>query len=276
MPLDRGFFEAAEPLFDEGMGTENVGPLLYALAKMRRPKRVLAVGLGYTTLFLLKALCDSDVEAAYDRSILAGDINNVKRRSVLSHERPNDSKPLLIGIDDFSDDNGRLASLDDSVERIGASEYFELRRERYQEFHNDQSLGFGLVWIDCGHQTDYAYLCNKFWPLVEGDGGLFAMHYTHVDIEVPQENGASCQLMVPGPWANAAKKQLIGLGPNSDAELLSIVEPHKARQGSITLMRKLDVEDRCRDTTLLDETLAMYGVPGASLLPLCTGQEYGE
>ena len=269
MPLDRAFFEAAEPLFDASMGTENIAPLLYALAKMRRPSRILAVGLGYTTLFLLRALRESFDESAQDISILAGDIDNVERKSVLCREYPYEGRPLLIGVDDFSDNNGRLTSLGDSIARIGATEYFDLRRQRFQDFDCDPSMRFGIVWIDCGHQIDYAYLCNKFWPLVEGDGGIFAMHYTHVDIEVPLGNGASAQLVVPGPWVNSVKKQLIDLGPDSDAEILSLTEPHKARQGSITVMRKLDVEDRCRGAALLDENLAMYGASGAPLSPLC-------
>jgi hypothetical protein len=269
MPLDREFFEAAEPVFDAGMGTENVGPLLYALVRMRRPKRVLAVGLGYSTLFLLKALGDAHAETIRDRAVLAGQTHDPARRSVLVNEAPVDAENLLIGVDDFSDDQGRLARFQKSVSRIGCSQFFELRRQRYQELQFGPATYFGFVWIDCGHQVEYAELCNCFWPLVESDGGLFAMHYTHVDLSVP-EHGNVHQLVIPGPWVNAAKRQLIEMGLNSDAEILSIVEPHKVRQGSLTLLRKLDAEDRCRHTSLREENLAIYGKPGMSLAPLCS------
>ena len=42
--------------FRMGMGTENVGPLLRTLVQMIRPQRILEVGAGYTTPFLLDGL----------------------------------------------------------------------------------------------------------------------------------------------------------------------------------------------------------------------------
>jgi hypothetical protein len=41
------------------MGTENVGPLLRALVQMLRPKRILEIGAGYTTPFLLEAIVNN-------------------------------------------------------------------------------------------------------------------------------------------------------------------------------------------------------------------------
>ena len=38
------------------MGTENVAPLLRSLIRMVRPQRVLEIGAGYTTPFLLDGL----------------------------------------------------------------------------------------------------------------------------------------------------------------------------------------------------------------------------
>ena len=45
-----------EKHFRRGMGTENVGSLLRALVQMVRPQRILEVGAGYTTPFLLDGL----------------------------------------------------------------------------------------------------------------------------------------------------------------------------------------------------------------------------
>jgi len=42
--------------YRKGMGTENVGPLLRTLVQMIRPQRILEVGAGYTTPFLLDGL----------------------------------------------------------------------------------------------------------------------------------------------------------------------------------------------------------------------------
>ena len=42
--------------FRMGMGTENIGPLLRTLIQMIRPQRILEIGGGYTTPFLLDGL----------------------------------------------------------------------------------------------------------------------------------------------------------------------------------------------------------------------------
>jgi hypothetical protein len=53
MLMDRGFLEAIKPLYSPVMGTEAMGPLLYSLICFSRPQRVLEVGAGYTTPFIL-------------------------------------------------------------------------------------------------------------------------------------------------------------------------------------------------------------------------------
>ena len=49
--------------FRPGMGTENVAPFLRSLAELVRPKRILEVGAGYTTPFLLEALVNKKINA---------------------------------------------------------------------------------------------------------------------------------------------------------------------------------------------------------------------
>ena len=51
-------------LYREGMGTENVGGFLRAMAQMLRPKNILEIGAGYTTPFLLEALVNN--QRVYD------------------------------------------------------------------------------------------------------------------------------------------------------------------------------------------------------------------
>jgi hypothetical protein len=53
------FLNAVKPLYDLHMGAENLGPLLYSFARFVKPARVLEVGAGYTSAFLLQALCDN-------------------------------------------------------------------------------------------------------------------------------------------------------------------------------------------------------------------------
>ena len=50
------FTNAIKTLTSTSMGTENMGPFLYSLIKFVRPHRVLEIGSGLTTIYILAAL----------------------------------------------------------------------------------------------------------------------------------------------------------------------------------------------------------------------------
>ena len=55
---DQSFLRRVQPLYDMHMGVENMGPLLYSLVRFAKPRHVLEVGAGYTSIFILQALHD--------------------------------------------------------------------------------------------------------------------------------------------------------------------------------------------------------------------------
>ncbi len=59
MPLDASFLESVETLHSPTMGTEVMAPLIYNLIRFTRPRRVLEIGSGYTSAFILEALSDN-------------------------------------------------------------------------------------------------------------------------------------------------------------------------------------------------------------------------
>ncbi len=263
--MNAEFRAVADTLFDPGMGTENAATLLYAIAAMRRPSRVLAVGLGYSTLFLLQALADNHAAARRDAAIVAGHIDAPARRGVLDETQPVDMEPpRLIGIDDFSADPARLAHFLRCVERLQLSPYLQLHRCRYQDLDPATLPVIQFAWIDCGHQLEYPDLLNRYWPLLDADGGMLALHYTYVDVLLHTDDGDE-RLLIPGPCLNALSNQQRRAGRDGGFELLTLVEPHKLRQGSVTLLRKLAPIDRCRAASLEREQTDLYGSPGTAL-----------
>ena len=67
------FLKVASPLYDMHMGCENMGPMLYSLIRFLKPKRVLEIGAGYTSLFLLQALVDNGKEEERMRRMKEGE-----------------------------------------------------------------------------------------------------------------------------------------------------------------------------------------------------------
>ena len=66
--FDPAWAAKVRPLYDEHMGVENMGPLLYALIRFVKPRTILEVGAGYTTFFVLQALKDNEDELAHLRA----------------------------------------------------------------------------------------------------------------------------------------------------------------------------------------------------------------
>ncbi len=59
MAIDKRFLDQVSSLFNPVMGTELISHLLYSLIRSVKPRRVIEVGLGYTTPFMLQALADN-------------------------------------------------------------------------------------------------------------------------------------------------------------------------------------------------------------------------
>ena len=66
---DQSFLRRVQPLYDMHMGVENMGPLLYSLVRFAKPRHVLEVGAGYTSIFILQALHDNASELANCRRL---------------------------------------------------------------------------------------------------------------------------------------------------------------------------------------------------------------
>ena len=52
---DASFLRSNRPLHSAHMGCENMGPMLYSLVRFIKPRKVLEVGAGYTSIWILQA-----------------------------------------------------------------------------------------------------------------------------------------------------------------------------------------------------------------------------
>ena len=193
-----------EEFYREGMGTENVGGFLRALAQMVRPNRILEIGAGYTTPFLLEALInnervfnDGNLEEAYFKNY--------------------DYAPKLVVIDDMS--------LDDLMKKPGmnnliTSKYIDFIEGKFEDKAGlllNRYRNFDFVWFDCGGTTEYEIFMDQYWHLCSG---YVLFHFTY-------SNGK------PNSNHSTLLDKIIG-----NPSIFDIVEPHKNRQGSITMVNK--------------------------------------
>lgn len=228
--LTARFFEIAERIYAPAFGTERMGPLLYALVRFHRPQRIVEIGYGYTTPFLAQALKDNARDVQAERRP-----EHPLRNAQILHDRWYDTF-------EFYEDDVGLTVLDDQSQRdddftrrlrgvlndLDLADLVEvessMRHADAHELFEPDSLG--VVWNDA--QWDPEYL-KRWWPLLNKDGGLLLLHNV-------VGNGDS-----GNRWCMASPRRTMEeIFPDESFEFLTLMEPHKAYQGSVAILRRLD------------------------------------
>lgn len=190
--------------YRSGLGTENVGPFLRSMVQILRPNRILEIGAGYTTPFLLEALVNN--ERVLNDS-------NVKEEYLSNYSYD----PKLVVVDDMS--------LGDLSKRPGMksmlqSKYFNFLEGIFQgkaaQLKEEYGV-FDLVWFDCGDHQAYEEFVSEYWDICSS---YIIFHFTYLDGK-PNLNLTS-----------------ILNGIRGNPSMIDIVEPHKTRQGSLTIIKK--------------------------------------
>ena len=244
------------------MGTEHVAPLLYSLIRMLRPRRVLEVGLGYTSPFIAQALKHNIDEYNADKAILDGTISDNSRQFVLKENYyQQEYNPKHIAIDDYSIEGTSAPKVLEVVKTLGLESLVEVCVSDFRGYSkkiNKSLLPLDLVWFDCGSRHEYIDFLHEYWDLINPDHGLLLLHFTYWDAPQLRQNGDQSKVVLSS-IANEIKRQQLKSGLNSEFEVLSLLEPHKSRQGSITQIRKLPWNSRCRDVNFQKEIKQVFG-----------------
>ena len=191
-------------LFRPGMGTEVVAPFLRSMVQLLRPNRVLEIGAGYTTPFLLEGLVNN--QQVFDD----GNLDNRYFQNYVY-------EPRLVIIDDMS--LGELRGKP-GMDMIINSPYVEFVQGLFQGKSNQLEKEYGnfdFVRFDCGGPQEYKAFLQEYWSLC---CGYIFFHFTYT-------NGS--------PNGN---HEVIRKGAKGNPVILDIVAPLKSRQGSNTMVRK--------------------------------------
>ena len=272
MALDARFYQAVEPLYFAGMGTEHAAPLLYSLIRMTRPRRLLEVGLGYTTPFIVQGLQDNVEEFGADRDILgAAGVDDERRLTLKPAYYESDYTPKLHGIDDFSLDGSSAPAVLEAIKTLGLGWLVQVDEADFRGHSQrmDQDVfPLDFVWFDCGGLDQYIDFIEEYWGLINPGHGLLVLHFTYWNLKRLGGDGVKDVQVICGPIANEMKRQQMAAGGNANFEVLSLLEPHKRRQGSVTLIRKLPWSSKCRDRNFQQEVSEVFGAKCKPLIKL--------
>lgn len=267
--LDRAFMDAVEPLRSPDLGTEHVAGLLYSMVRMTRPRSLLEIGLGYTTPFLLQALRDNVAEDAEDRRLLQQGTPDDPRLDVLraeSYER--DYAPRLLAVDDLSDIDTTAAAVPKLLTTLGLDHLYSLYQGSFRGLASTLKspvVPFDFVWFDCGSTHEYIDFLSEYWTHIQPCGGILLMHYTYWHWPTIRHRRDGYPITAggiePSAMLREIKRQHGCLGLDARFEIASLVEPHKSRQGSVTLIRRLAEAPPTGDFDMAAE-LEARGFPG--------------
>ncbi len=218
--LDPEFMQVASQL-KGGFGTENVGPLLYTLIKCCRPKSVFEVGAGYSTLFILKALKDNFDEDQLERS---QDNYLYGKTEYYS----SNYEPILTSLDDFSHPKSLAKSVHQFALFLDIDKFVAFKDRDFRGFSKEiepSLLPFDFVWFDCGGLREYEDFVDEYWKLVNPKGGIIVFHSTLTNLDL--------KVFLQKIKLRQATSDFLNF------ELLSLLEPHKQIQNSVTMIRMI-------------------------------------
>ena len=235
--FDDEFQTAVGRLRVAGAGTEAVAPLLAALVGMVRPRRVLEVGMGYTTPFLAAALAAVQEQSSAESAALAaktrrhlaggGDLQD----SWLFGDPPLVSPefhlssylPCLVAVDNLSLAGSSAGQVADVLAELHLDHLVTVvNRDLHEavEALPAHCTPIDFAWVDA---WECLYFFDHYWELINPDGGLVAMHY-----------------LLTYPEGEAVLRYLkkFQQAHPTEVEITSLLEPHKLMQNSVTLLRR--------------------------------------
>ncbi|MFF9147949.1 class I SAM-dependent methyltransferase [Streptomyces sp. NPDC014861] len=231
------FRAAVARLSVPGMGTEVVGPLLANLVQLLRPRRVLEVGMGYTTPFLAAALAEAERTVAAESLALAEktrahlDAGHALDDSWLLAEPPlvtpslhlEPYRPVLAAVDNLSIAESSAGRVREVLAELGLDERVTVVNADLKDSLDklpEELTPIDFAWVDA---WECLWFFDHFWPLIDPDGGLVVMHYlmTYPEGDAVRRYIAKFQERHPG-----------------ELEVVSLLESQKLMQNSVTILRR--------------------------------------
>jgi predicted O-methyltransferase YrrM len=237
------FHRAVERLRVPEMGTEVVAPLLAQLIAFLRPQRVLEIGMGYTTPFLADALAtvrrqvrqESHDLAKKSRPYLDG---GAELDEAWLHAEPpllhpsfylEPYEPRLVALDNLSIAGSSASQVMDVLGELGLADLVTVLNAELHDGVEVLPDGFtpiDLAWVDA---WECLYFFDHFWDLIDPDGGVVLMHY----LMTYPEGAAILDYLRQFQRANPG-----------ELEIVSLLEPHKLVQNSLTMLRRTSAPAR--------------------------------
>jgi hypothetical protein len=222
---NKKFITEIKPLVSLTMGTEHMSPLLYSLIKFVRPHRLLEIGSGLSTIYILAAL--KELYELEKKEYNGNQTNfnlNFKNKEYYKHNKP---EFILHSFDNYIHPHSNANKVQKIADKLKLNKYLKLWNTDYRNINkclNNQEK-FDFIWCDCGGLENYLTQEELLFPMLsERPGSYIIFHSTLTNV-----HGLA--------FLNQLKLKIYQ-GQLPGFELVSLFEPHKLQQNSCTIIRK--------------------------------------
>jgi hypothetical protein len=251
---DESFLSAIEPLYDLHMGAENMGPLLYAIARFCKPAHVLEVGAGYTSIFLLQAMRDNADEIATYRAMIQRQearIGDVPWTAPDYDYEKLDASTLHI-VDNCAHEHTTAHRVKEVAQALGCESFLRVHVCDAFDSELPSTLAvpdvkyFDLLWIDLGAANRIEGFFDAWWSRVNPCGGFVVVHSTLTNTLSRKWLEKMRKLARDG-----GRDAETGASPYGEFVTVSFLEPHKMFQNSCSFFQR-------RQSSWTERTLTKY------------------
>ena len=226
---DPVFLQHLSSLYNPHMGVENLGPLLYSLIRFVKVKRIVEIGAGYTSPWILQALKDNDDDMARIQKLT--DQGQCRLLDIEWTVPPLDETATslpssLLCIDNCEHQKETATGALAVAKALGLEEYMEFMKADAFDLDLDPE-SIDLLWCDFGVGSKMGQFAPGAWKSIR-PGGFLLCHSTLTNRGTRD-------------WLEAvragADESITGI-PAGHALEISFLEPHKRYQNSISVLQK--------------------------------------
>jgi predicted O-methyltransferase YrrM len=228
--LDAKFASHLSSLYNPHMGVENMGPFLYSFLRLTKKRQVVEIGAGYTSPWLLQALKDNDDEMERIRELQrSGECRLMDWAwTVPDAVEEYDTQPAsLLCIDNCEHQKETATGAAAIAKSLGLDSYFQfLQLDAFELELPDESVD--VLWCDFGVGSRMKdFVAGGAWSSLR-PGGFLLCHSTLTNSNTRD-------------WLEAVRSRqgqdVTGI-PVGEYVEVSLLEPHKHYQNSISILQK--------------------------------------
>lgn len=223
---NKEFINQIKPLISSTMGTEQMAPLLYSLIKFVRPHKILEIGSGLTTIYILAALKELSILENSEIEDKETNFNpKLKNQDYYKLTNPNF---FLHTFDNYAHPDTSANKVEEIAKKLGLDKHLKLWNHDYRELNQlipNNEKSFDLIWCDLGGLEHYLVQKEILFPMLSDHMGSYIIFHSTLS-------------NVHGLAFLNHLKLAIFEGQLPGFEIISLFEPHKMRQNSCTIIRK--------------------------------------